>query len=63
MHMGMVGKPEVKSLHGRLSWGKTFKRTLNSAGGYGLDSCDQDKDEWLALKHCNETSGSIKLIS
>jgi hypothetical protein len=55
----MVGKPEVKSLHERLSLGKTFKRTLNSAGGYGLDSCDQDKDKWLALKHCNETSGYI----
>jgi hypothetical protein len=58
----MVGKPKVMSLHGRLSWGKTFKTALTSAGGYSLDSCDQDNDEWLALKQCNETSSSINLI-
>jgi hypothetical protein len=59
-----LGKPEAKRPLGRLSRRgvDSMKMNLRETGWGGMHwiDLDQDREQWRALEHYNEPSGSVK---
>ncbi|PNF15431.1 hypothetical protein B7P43_G18451 [Cryptotermes secundus] len=55
----LVGKPEGRPRH---RWVDNIKMDLREIGWDGIDWIDlaQDRDQWRARDHGNESSGSIE---